>query len=109
MEVNSGGGGVWYKAKVSTVMVGESGNQMCEYQVKYSSKAIRYVSKVPVKGTGKTNSMPLCVYGLVGWTVSSRANGLLVVQRDPQPLAPRGFAVTRRTTKTRISALQVCN
>ena len=103
MEVNCGGKGVWYQGEVTSLY------PIGEYQVKYLCKSIKWVEKNAVKGTGESNTMPLCTYGLVGWIVESRQNGLVVVRRPPQPLPARGFAATRRTTNSSISSKQVCD
>ena len=102
VEVNCGGKGVWYKCTVSEV-VGDG-----SYKVKYHCSDIKWVTDKAIEAAPRQkHDKPLCAYGLVGWHIASRRDGTIVVRRLPQPLPPRGFAVTRRKTTKRMVAVQV--
>ena len=101
VDVNCGGKGEWHAAEVVDVE-GDT------YKVKYRRPGIKWVTEKPVYGVpGQKYDKHLSVYCLLGWVVVSRKDGEVVVRRPPQPLSPRGFAVCRRVTKSKILPVQV--
>ena len=55
VEVNCGGKGFWYRCQVTGV------NDGGEYQVKYKSDVIKWVTDNEVQGTGEKNRFSLCL------------------------------------------------
>ena len=103
VEVNCGGKGVWHAAEVIQTNCDGS-----KYEVKFKRPGIKWITDEEVAGVSKQkHSKCLSAYLLLGWVIVSRKDGKVIVRRPPQPLPPRGFAVTRRTTKGRILPIQV--
>ena len=103
VEANCGGKGVWHAAEVTKIH-----SDGLTYDIRYKTRGIKWISEQKVVAAGgQKHSKCLASYLLLGWDVVSRQDGKVVLRRPPQPLPPRGNAVTRRVTKSRILPIQV--